>query len=306
MQLCPGLDHWRHQLVYDLQPAHVPGAYNTTGYNVSYYQARIMGGAGTFGSGTSWYNATTPRSVGWHHARIVVGIPNVSALMAPVAMYIDNMTNATVTGTATNAAFNLIEMNHANGYSGYYDNLTFRAANDPWIVEQPVSMSAAPGQPASFSTVAVGTGYQWQFNGNNIAGATTSAYSLASVAATNFGSYTCAITGTNGTLTSSQAVLTVTGPPAIVGQPGSLTITQGDGAAFSVTAAGTTPLSCQWQFNSTPISGATGTSYTLTGAQSTNAGSYTVVVTNAYGGITSSVATLTSSCHRPSRRSLPV
>ena len=64
---------------------------------ISYYQARIMGGAGTFGSGTSWYNTTTPRSVGWHHARIVVGIPNVSALTAPVWMYIDNMTNATVT-----------------------------------------------------------------------------------------------------------------------------------------------------------------------------------------------------------------
>ena len=80
-------------------------------------------------------------------------------------MYIDNMTNATVTCSPTNAGFNLIEMNHANSNGGYYDDLTFRAANDPWIVEQPASLSASPGQSAYFTTVAVGTGYQWQFNG---------------------------------------------------------------------------------------------------------------------------------------------
>jgi sugar lactone lactonase YvrE len=272
------------------------GTYNGSGFNNSTYQARIMGGSGgNFGSGNSWYNTST-RSVGWHHARVVVGIPNVAALTAPVAMYIDNMITPTVASTATNAAFNLIEVNHYSSAAGtgwYYDDLTFRADNDPWIVEQPVSSSAAPGQPASFTTVAVGTGYQWQFNGNDISGATTSAYSIASVAATNFGSYACVISGTNGTLTSSQAVLTVTGPPVIVQQPGSLTVTQAQAAAFSVTPAGTTPLSCQWLLNSTPIAGATATSYSLASAYSTNAGSYTVVVTNAWGSATSAVATLT-------------
>ena len=55
------------------------GAYNgNTGYNYSNYQARIIGGTGNFGSGNSWYNTATLRSVGWHHARIVVGIPNAS------------------------------------------------------------------------------------------------------------------------------------------------------------------------------------------------------------------------------------
>jgi sugar lactone lactonase YvrE len=270
------------------------GAYNTSGFNVSNYQARIINGAGSFGSGNSWYNTTTPRAVGWHHARIVVGIPNASNY-APVWMYIDNMFNPTVASptAGTNTGFNLIEMNHANGNSGYYDDLTFRAANDPWIVEQPVGQSAAPGQPASFTTVAVGTGFQWQFNGNNISGATSSTYTIASVAATNFGNYACVITGTNGTVTTSPAMLTVTGPPAIVGQPGSMTVSQGQIAAFGATATGTTPFSWQWQFNSAPISGATGTSYTIPSAQPTNAGSYSVIVTNAWGGVTSAVATLT-------------
>jgi hypothetical protein len=275
------------------------GTYNgSTGYNYSNYQARIIGGSGNFGSANSWYNTPTLRSVGWHHARIIVGIPNPSTLLAPIWMYVDNMTNATVTSlNSTNASgFNLIELNHyssAGGTGWYYDDLTFRAADDPWIIEQPVSQSAAPGQLALFTIVAVGTAYQWQFNGTNIGGATTSTYGIASVAATNFGSYACVITGTNGTLTSSQAVLTVTGPPAIVAQPGSLTVTQGQSAAFSVTPVGTTPLSCQWRFNSAPISGATATNYTVANAQSTNAGSYSVVVTNSLGSITSSVATLT-------------
>jgi sugar lactone lactonase YvrE len=270
------------------------GAYNGSGFNVSFYQARIINGAGSFGSGNSWYNTPTPRSVGWHHARIVFGIPN-AANYAPVSMYIDNMTNAAVTSptSGTNTGFNLIEMNHANGNSGYYDDLTFRAANDPWIIEQPVSQAVNLGQSASFTTVAVGTAYQWQFNGSNLNGATTSAYSIASVAATNAGSYACMISGTNGTITNIPAALTITGPPSFVAQPGSLTVTQSQTAAFSVTAVGSIPLSLQWQFNSVLISGATATNYTVANAQSTDAGSYSVVVTNSLGSVTSSVATLT-------------
>ena len=274
------------------------GVYNgNVGYNYSNYQARIIGGAGTFGSQNSWYNTATIRSIGWHHARVVVGIPNATN-SAPISMYIDNMTNATVTSPVCGTnGFNIIELNHdmnvAAGAGWYYDDLTFRAANDPWIVEQPVSQGVNLGQSANFTTVAVGTAYQWQFNGNNISGATTSAYSIASVAATNAGNYACVITGTNGNITTSPAALTVTGAPSIVAQPSSLTVTQTQTATFSVTAVGTTPLSCQWLFNSAPISGATATNYIVTDAQATNGGGYSVVVTNSLGGATSSVATLT-------------
>jgi hypothetical protein len=273
------------------------GTFNSTGYNYLNYQARIIGGSGNFGSANSWYNTTTLRSAGWHHARVVVGIPNASNY-APIWMYIDNMTNATVTSlnSTNNVGFNLIELNHYSSAAGagwYYDDLTFRAANDPWIIEQPVSQAVSLGQPASFTTVAVGTAYQWQINGTNLNGATTSAYGIASVAATDVGSYACVITGTNGTLATSPAALTLIGPPSIVAQPQSLTVTQSQSAVFSVTAVGTTPLSCQWWFNSAPISGATATNYTLSSAQATNAGSYSVVVTNVLGSITSSVAMLT-------------
>ena len=269
------------------------GAYNGSGFNVNYYQARIIGGIG-YNFGSYWYNTATTRSVGWHHARVLLGIP-YSTNAAPVSMYIDDMFNPTVSSATSGFTngFNLIELNHASSTNGYYDDLTFRAANDPWIIEQPVSQTANPGQAATFKTVAVGTAYQWQFNGNDLANATTSAYTVSSAAATNAGNYACLITGTNGVLSTTPAVLTVLAPPYIVTQPGSLVVTQNQDAAFSVTAVGYAPLSYQWQSNSSPISGATASNYTVTNAQPDDAGSYCVVIANLYGSITSDVATLT-------------
>ncbi|MGZ5568571.1 MAG: immunoglobulin domain-containing protein, partial [Limisphaerales bacterium] len=177
------------------------GCYNgNVGYNYSNYQARIIGGTGgTFGSGNSWYNTATVRSTGWHHARVIAGIPNATN-SAPILMYIDNMTNATISSpTILNVGFNLIELNHDTsakaGAFGYYDDLTFRVANDPWIVEQPQDATVLAGHSTSLTTVAVGTGFQWQLNGNPISGATASAYTIASAANTDAGSYTCTITG---------------------------------------------------------------------------------------------------------------
>src|SRR5208282_849413 len=73
----------------------------------------------------------------------------------------------------------------------------------------------------------------------------------------------------------------------------SQTVAAGSSATFTVAAAGTAPLTYQWQFNGTNLYGATSTSLTLAGVQPANAGSYTVVVTNSVGSVTSAVAVLT-------------
>ena len=67
----------------------------------------------------------------------------------------------------------------------------------------------------------------------------------------------------------------------------------GTSVNFSVTAGGTAPLSYQWQFNNIGLSGGTDTSLTLINAQPTNSGSYSVVVNNSEGSVTSDVAVLT-------------
>ncbi len=87
---------------------------------------------------------------------------------------------------------------------------------------------------------------------------------------------------------------TKTAAPSILSQPANQTVTTGQTATFAVVAAGTAPLSYQWQKDTTTISGATSASYTTPATTLTDNGSqYSVVVTNAAGNITSNAATLT-------------
>lgn len=83
-------------------------------------------------------------------------------------------------------------------------------------------------------------------------------------------------------------------PPAISGQPVNTTVSVGGNATFSASATGTSPLSYQWRRNNVNITGATGATYTLNGAQLADSGAkFRVVVTNAFGTATSNEATLT-------------
>jgi hypothetical protein len=82
--------------------------------------------------------------------------------------------------------------------------------------------------------------------------------------------------------------------PSISAQPANQTVTAGQTATFSVTAAGTTPFSYQWQKGTTAISGATSASYTTAPTTTAESGSqFSVVVSNAIGNATSNAATLT-------------
>ncbi len=91
-----------------------------------------------------------------------------------------------------------------------------------------------------------------------------------------------------------KAVLTPpSGPPVIETQPSNQTVEVGRTAKFSVTASGQLPLSYQWRFYGTNLADQTSASLVLTGVATNQAGPYSVVVTNVYGSVTSSVATLT-------------
>ncbi|HEY3132395.1 MAG TPA: immunoglobulin domain-containing protein [Acidobacteriota bacterium] len=80
--------------------------------------------------------------------------------------------------------------------------------------------------------------------------------------------------------------------PTIISQPQSQTVSVGANVTFSVTAGGTTPLSYQWRKDGANISGATNATLTLNNVQRTDAGNYTVVVSNSIGTITSTAARL--------------
>jgi hypothetical protein len=82
--------------------------------------------------------------------------------------------------------------------------------------------------------------------------------------------------------------------PTISMQPGSVSVVSGNTAMFTVTAAGTAPLTYRWQKNGTVIPGATGASYTTPAEViSDNGAAFAVVVMNSSGSVTSAKATLT-------------
>jgi hypothetical protein len=127
-----------------------------------------------------------------------------------------------------------------------------------------------------------GQTYQWQNNGINIGGATSTSYT-----ATSSGSYSIIINNSFGCSSSSNPInVTVsTFPNATIDNQGISLICQGGTVLLSANTG--TGLTYQWRNNGTNISGATSSSYSANAT-----GSYTVIVTNSSGCSTTSNATV--------------
>jgi len=81
--------------------------------------------------------------------------------------------------------------------------------------------------------------------------------------------------------------------PTITAQPAALTVTEGDGAVFTVGASGSAPLAYQWKRGGVDIAGATASTYTLTTTTLSDDGAvFTVTVSNSAGSVTSAAAVL--------------
>ena len=170
---------------------------------------------------------------------------------------------------------------------------------DPYITTQPQNQTVLAGAKATFSVTAGGQTalrYQWKWFSTNVTGATASSWTTPILTTADSGSsVSVAVSDTAGSLTSSLATLTVTGTnvPVIVQQPQSQTVATNDIATFIVAATGASPLSYQWFYNGSPISGATSTSYSSVQYIGDNGATFTVVVSNPDGSTTSAPAVLT-------------
>lgn len=100
--------------------------------------------------------------------------------------------------------------------------------------------------------------------------------------------------------------LALQGPPAIVAQPGNRTNYNGTPASFAVSAAGAAPLAYQWRHNGVNLGTATNASHNINAVAPADAGGYDVVITNGFGSITSTVATLTVIVPLPNTRTVPL
>ena len=192
----------------------------------------------------------------------------------------------------------------ADGYIYIADsgNSTIRVlTSPPGITSHPQSLTVTAGTDATFSVSVCAQPaptFQWSKDGVAVSGATAAVLKLTNVTDANAGTYKVTISqtagGTTSTVTSNAATLTVkVAGPTISTQPQSQTVTAGSSVSFSVTATGTAPLSYQWYKDGTSISSATSSTLTISNAQSSNAGSYKVTVTNSGGSVDSSSVSLT-------------
>jgi hypothetical protein len=174
---------------------------------------------------------------------------------------------------------------------------------DPYFVTQPVSVTNYAGSNVSFHVVVNGSGapsftYQWLTNGVLIfdnakySGVNTDTLTVSEISAADQVNYSIVVIGAS-TVTSDSATLTVLSPVTITAKLAPRTVPPGSRVSFAVGAAGTGPLNYQWQLNGTNIPGATTAGYALAAAQASDAGLYSVIVSNSFSAATGGPVALT-------------
>jgi hypothetical protein len=143
--------------------------------------------------------------------------------------------------TADTLLLTNVEAAHAGSYAVVITNVAGSVTSllasltvlvPPAITTQPSNRTAVVGTSANFSVTATGTaslGYQWAFDGTNLAGATADTLLLTNVEAAQAGSYAVVITNVAGSVTSLVASLTVAPAGAII----SISLSAGTGVSIA-------------------------------------------------------------------------
>jgi len=175
---------------------------------------------------------------------------------------------------------------------------TLHAATAPVISVQPTNKTVLGGSHVSFyvgATADPPPTYAWFLNGAPVPGQSNASLDIPAGQTVHQGLYHALVSNEVGVATSDAAeLLVLTNAPTIVEQPTNFTVRIGQSASFSVIATGLPPPQYQWRFNGQDIRGRI-LSLLSFAAQETNAGEYSVVVSNSVGSVTSEVARLTVS-----------
>jgi len=166
----------------------------------------------------------------------------------------------------------------------------------PFILTQPGDISLAPG--ASTSLVAVASGpalsYHWLHNDLQVSVETNATLTISNAMPGVQGTYQVIITNFAGSVTSRVATVTFNSLAlSILSSPQSVTVGEGRSASFSVLVSGVLPISYQWTLANVALPGATSSDLTFANVSRTNAGTYRVVVSNAYLTLISAPALMT-------------
>ena len=167
----------------------------------------------------------------------------------------------------------------------------------PTITSQPTNQTINVSSNAMFTVAATGLplpAYQWLKNSTNVLGATNSTLTITNVQSADMASYSVIVSNTSGTVTSSNATLTVIGTaPAITTQPTNQIVAVGGTAVFVVVASGVPTPTYQWLKNGASLLNATNATLALTNVQAADIGVYSLIAANGSGTATSVNAALT-------------
>ena len=253
--------------------------------------ALTLGSDGNF-YGTTYYGGSTDNGT-------VFQVTTNGTLTTLVSF--SNTNGASPNGLALGNDGNFYGTTTSGGSSGF--GTVFRLLLPPVIIVQPQSQTNNAGAAVTFlvsATSLTPMGYQWQKNSTNLvdsgnlSGATTNTLSITGISDSDAGAYSVVLTNSDGSVTSSNATLTIIDPPVITAQPTNLLVLAGTNAAFGVSLTGPAPFyRYQWRFNGTNLLNATNAIYAIPPVGTNNAGNYSVVITNSLGSATSSNAALT-------------
>ena len=204
---------------------------------------------------------------------------------------------------ATSSKLSLANLQYADAgdYTVEVSNFAGTATSGviPVRVVQPVSLEAQPanvrgvvGGSVSLAVSAVGSDpitYEWMFEGEKIIGATSASLSLVDLNAASAGNYQVVVTNPAGSVLSDVAAVAVDTAPAITSLTNSTSAIAGSNVEMSVSASNSLTMSFQWKRDGISITGAVSNSLTLSSVGSTDAGDYTVEVTNTVGTTVSAV-----------------
>ncbi|MFN7137839.1 MAG: immunoglobulin domain-containing protein, partial [Limisphaerales bacterium] len=162
----------------------------------------------------------------------------------------------------------------------------------PLLVKNPTGLTVQQGDSAEFSPVITGSqlSYQWRFNGANLAGATGSSHTIPYADPEHSGNYSVIAYNASGSVTSSVAPLNVVGhpsAPSITAQPQTALVYPEQSASFSVAVTGAEPMYFQWRRDGNDIPGATNSFFNIEHVHLEHLGTYSVRITNSFGGVSS-------------------
>jgi len=169
----------------------------------------------------------------------------------------------------------------------------------PDITLSTTNLTVPTGRPFTISATvenATPLGYQWFLDGFPILQATQNSYSIPAVSLNDAGEYSVGVSYSGGTSLSATLALVVIPPPigapSISESPTNVSLAIGGLATFLVTATGGEALQYQWQHNGTNIAFGTTAKLQIRNTQLSDAGIYTVKVSNSNGTVQSDPAVL--------------